>query len=231
MSGNRFLLEIHARNRSMMSMEKMLNAYHLLSQTLLLEVPGAVVELGCYRGLTAVLLQKTLDCHGSQKELSVYDSFEGLPDRDQEDLVPSSERMRSCDYQDNKRVGKGWFKASEEELLSLFDEFQTKAPHIHPGWFQDTLPDQLPNVIAFAHIDADLYQSTLDALEAIYARLSPGAVVLLDDYCDPDQHDKLSALPGVKRACDAFFKDKPEKIEVLVSGKNAYQAFFRKEKS
>ena len=45
----------------MLTVEQAVNLYHLLCQVVLLDVPGEVVELGCYEGTTAILLQTTLD--------------------------------------------------------------------------------------------------------------------------------------------------------------------------
>ena len=57
---------------------------------------------------------------------------------------------------------------------------------------------------------------------------NPAGVVVVDDYCDPAVHDVNNILPGVKRACDEFFADKPEEINVLIAGAEAH-GFFRKE--
>ncbi|MCH7641610.1 hypothetical protein IID22_05445, partial [Patescibacteria group bacterium] len=42
------------------SIEQGMNIYHLLVQTILLKIPGDVVELGCFDGTTSILMQKTL---------------------------------------------------------------------------------------------------------------------------------------------------------------------------
>lgn len=100
-------------------------------------------------------------------------------------------------------------------------------PKIHEGWFADILPTQLPDKISFAHLDGDFYSSILESLIYVYPRLSKGAVVVIDDYCDPKQLDANNILPGVKKACDEFFKDKKEKVSVLVAGCEAH-GYFRK---
>ena len=211
------------RNRTMMDMEKGINLYHLLRQTLLLGIEGDVVELGCYRGLTAALIRETLNRFGSRKALHVYDSFEGLPDKSDHDLVDSDAQMRRCDYLDNKRLGAGWFASPQEALEKTFQERGLELPVIHKGWFSETLPGQLPEKISFAHLDGDFYDSTLQGLEAVYPRLVPGGVIVIDDYCDVKVHKRQNSLPGVKRACDVFFADKPEEVEILPTTRQ-YQA-------
>jgi O-methyltransferase len=51
-------------------------------------------------------------------------------------------------------------------------------------------------------------------------------VCVIDDYCDPEFSD-WNFLPGVKKACDEFFADKPEKVATLYAG-FAAQGYFRK---
>ena len=53
-------------------------------------------------------------------------------------------------------------------------------------------------------------------LHHVYFRLSKGAVLLFMDYHDPISTFKgVPINPGVKAACDLFFKDKPEKVFTL----------------
>ncbi|MFC2135178.1 TylF/MycF/NovP-related O-methyltransferase [Bacteroidota bacterium] len=229
---NDFILEI-LENSSMMTIEQGMNIYHLLSKVISHNIPGSVVELGCFNGLSAALLQKTLDEHNSVKELHLFDSFEGLPDKTELD-GPTGFQKGSC-------------KSSKEEVIKNFQKFSLKIPNIHVGWFNKTLPTQLPEKICFAHLDGDFYSSIMESLENVYPRLSKGAIVIVDDYYDPDINigiqNKLNSntmnknssrtyvvrnfLPGVKNACDNFFKDKPEQMQVLVSGEEAHGYFIK----
>ena len=49
-------------------------------------------------------------------------------------------------------------------------------------WFKDTLPDAPIDRIAVLRLDGDLYESTIQALDALYPRLSPGGFCIIDDY-------------------------------------------------
>ena len=205
-----------------MPLDKGLNLFYLLGQACA-ATAGAVVEFGCYRGFSALILAMSCD-----RTLHIYDSFEGLPDQSDEDRVPYGAEMRSCDRLDNARIGKGWFATSRSEVESRFLDASLPLPHIHEGWFEKLTSEDVPQQIAFAHIDGDFYTSTLAALEAIYPRMPAGGIILLDDYCDPQQHGRQSQLPGVKRACDFFFADKREKAELLATAPDSYQAYVRK---
>ena len=51
-----------------------------------------------------------------------------------------------------------------------------------PGWFKDTLPSAAIESIAVLRLDGDLYESTIQALDALYPRLSIGGFCIIDDY-------------------------------------------------
>ena len=66
------------------------------------------------------------------------------------------------------------------------------------GWFEKTLPEvRIEGGIALFLLDADWYESTLACLEALYDRVVPGGVIIVDDYytwdgCARAGHDFLS---------------------------------------
>ena len=50
------------------------------------------------------------------------------------------------------------------------------------GWFRDTLPHVPIERLAVLRLDGDLYESTIQALDGLYHKLSPGGFVIVDDY-------------------------------------------------
>jgi hypothetical protein len=102
----------------------------------------------------------------------------------------------------------------------------------HKGWFEDTVPDLLPQRIAFAFVDTDLETSTAHVLPHMYERLVPGGICMFGLYTDDTvlarPHTPTPFLsPGVKRAVEAFLRDKPEKAYVLYANENT-NGYFRK---
>lgn len=199
----------------MTNVEQRMNMYHLLTQVLAYDVPGAIVELGCHQGQSAMLFRKILTGCGARRELHVYDSFQGIPD-------PTPEDGTAC-----AQFKRGMMSVSQRALLSGFAKHQLEPPVIHAGWFDATLADGLPDRIAFAHLDGDLYESTKIGLQQVYPRLAKGAVCLIDDYADPAVDNGWNLFPGVKRACDEYLADKPEKVFLLYSGDYSH-GYFRK---
>lgn len=195
------------------NLEQRMNIYHLASQVLAYEVEGDLVEVGCNEGQSSILIRTVMNDFKSQKAFHVYDSFSGLPDTRTED---------GTSYK------AGDLAVSEAVFRKNFADRGLSVPIIHKGWFSDTLTTGLPDRICFAYLDGDLYDSIMVSLEHTYPRLSKGAICLIDDYCDTavDPHG-WNQLPGVKKACDAFLADKPEKVCYLYSGSYTH-GFFRK---
>ena len=54
--------------------------------------------------------------------------------------------------------------------------------HYCRGMVEQTLPKHATDQIAILRRDADWYESTRDELEHLYPRLSPGGVLIIDDY-------------------------------------------------
>jgi O-methyltransferase len=189
------LIELLAECNAMLGFDRAINIAHMVLQTE--AQPGALVELGIGRGATARLMTAL-----TTKLVYVYDSFEGLPDVPPEDQIDPTWK-------------RGTFACSVDEVIAGFRRHGLRLPVVCKGWFADIPDDSLPNAISFAHIDGDLYQSTLDALGKVYDRLTRGAVVILDDY-------GWEMTPGVVRACDEFFADKEEQVMPLLVRSTEY---------
>src|SRR5262249_40687031 len=63
------------------------------------------------------------------------------------------------------------------------------------GWFRDTLPSAPMKQLAVMRLDGDLYESTMDAFNALYPKLSIGGYVIVDDY---------GVIPACKQAVEDF---------------------------
>jgi O-methyltransferase len=63
------------------------------------------------------------------------------------------------------------------------------------GWFKDTLPNAPIEKLAVLRLDGDLYESTIESLDALYAKVSPGGYVIADDY---------GSIPACRKAVDDF---------------------------
>lgn len=153
-----------------------------------LEVPGDFVELGCYEGDTSILLAETLQ--KTDKHLWIYDSFEGLPEKTDED---ASEAGR--DFQ------KGVLAVSKRDVKLRFLRSGLPVPIIKKAWFNELTDQDLPSEIAFAFLDGDLYQSIKDSLRLVEDKIAKGGIIIVHDYNNPE-------LPGVTKAVDEWLGSK-----------------------
>lgn len=163
-----------------------------LDKTLGRNIPGAVVEFGCYIGTTSLFVRRILDDAGQSEDrpFHVYDSFEGLPQKS---------------IQDNNAAGvdfeAGKLYVSKKEFLHQFRAAGLKPPTVHKGWFDQLGPSEVPEPIAFAFLDGDFYDSIISSLRLVWPKMSEGGVIVVDDY-------KRETLPGVERAINDFFQGK-----------------------
>lgn len=144
------------------------------------KVPGALAEVGVFRGGSARLICEVK----GKRELYLYDTWKGLPDPTQPDNGSGFRR--------------GDFGASLEATRKYLSAYE--GVHFYQGLFPETAGDIRHLNFSFVHIDVDLHVATAAALEFFYPRMSKGGVLMSHDYYSP----------GVKRAVDEFFGDKPE---------------------
>jgi O-methyltransferase len=155
-----------------------------------LRLEGDLIECGSYRGGSAAVVAQLLKDTG--KVVHLCDSFQGLPE--------------PCE-KDNYH-GKGSFgDTSAADVRQGFEELGV-AVKIHEGWFSETLRGLQHLRFCTAHIDVDLYESVRECLEFCYPRMTPGGIMIVDDYGDP-------RCLGVKAACDEFLRAVPEKLVQL----------------
>ncbi len=171
----------------------------LLEEILMHDIAGEVVELGCYAGTTTLFLQRLLLTYKSPKQLHAYDSFAGLPPKTAKDASPAGEQFKA-----------GELKAPRSEFVRHFRQAGLPLPFMHKAWFSDLTPADLPEHVAFAFLDGDFYDSIRDSLRLVWPKLSPGAIVVVDDY-------QSEALPGAKRAVDEWLITHPARLQVASS--------------
>jgi O-methyltransferase len=163
-------------------------------------IEGDTAECGAFQGASSYLICRHLA--RTQKKHHIFDSFEGLSSPDSED----------GDY-----WTAGNLASAEEVIRGKLKEFDCVI--YHKGWIPDRFADVSDVKFSFLHVDVDLYQPTLDSLSFFYSRMSPGGIILSDDYGH-------SFCPGAKRAMDTFFANKPEPLVSLPTA----QAFVIKER-
>jgi O-methyltransferase len=165
-----------ARADSMIGLARMDNIQQCVEAVLRDDVPGDLIETGVWRGGATIFMRGVLKAHGdTSRVVWVADSFEGLPPPD-----PIRYPADTGDvFFTNKGLAVGVDRVRHNfERYGLLDE-QVK---FLPGWFKDTLPTAPIEKLAIMRLDGDLYESTWQAIEALYPKLAPGGFCIVDDY-------------------------------------------------
>jgi hypothetical protein len=140
-------------------------------------VPGEVIECGAYKGATSLLLALLGRHNGVCQKVLILDTFAGMPTVSEYDLSrhPGEFRPPADQVALIRR---------QAEALGVADRIE-----IHEGLFTDTFARLAGRDLhfAFVHIDANIYQGTLDACGFTIPLVAPGGLVVFDDYngvCD-----------------------------------------------
>jgi O-methyltransferase len=175
-------------SHTMIGRKRLNNLEHCLAHIVADAVPGDLIETGVWRGGASIFMRGFLRAHGIEDRLVwVADSFAGLP-------APS--RPEDAGYDLSSAAWPG-LAVSLEAVQALFRRYGLLDDHVRflKGWFKDTLPTAPIDRLALLRLDGDLYESTIDALEALYAKVSSGGYVIVDDYF---------SMPPCAQAVDDF---------------------------
>ncbi len=155
------------------------------------KVSGDIVEFGCYRGDTSLLIERVLEREfpDSLARLWIYDSFEGLPSRTTEDASVAGDSFRE-----------GELLVTKREVVERFKKAGLHVPRIRKNFFENLDPENdVPEKISFAFLDGDLYKSIKTSLELVTPKINHDGTILVHDYNNPQ-------LPGVARAVDEWIR-------------------------
>jgi O-methyltransferase len=142
-------------------------------------VPGDFVELGVYKGHTTKFVAEYVEFARWDKRWWLYDTFEGIP---QDQLDPGRENLSAEMY------GEPY---SFEEVRDRFAPFGNII--VTQGRVPEVLAERAPDRIAFMHLDLNTAAAEIAGLEFFYDRLSPGGIIVLDDYAWTASHHQYAA--------------------------------------
>jgi methyltransferase family protein len=164
-------------------------------------VPGNIIEFGVHKGDSTRAIRRALG--RADKRIFACDSFKGLPEK-----------------YENAEVG----------------HFACKPPRIPgvqivEGYFEDSLTPALAKRvgrIALASLDADLYSSTLCALNWLTPLLATGSLLLFDEFLGEKESEKRafetwSAETGIRTIKVAEFLREPSGGGSIIDLRPLYQ--------
>lgn len=176
---------------TMVGLARLANLQACVTDVLHAMVPGDLIETGVWRGGACIFMRAILKAYGDRdRTVWVADSFQGLPKPD--GRFGQDNADSHWQYSDVLAVPLEQVKRNFERY-GLLDE----QVRFLPGWFRDTLHSAPIRQIAVLRLDGDMYSSTIDALTALYPKLSSGGYVIVDDY---------GAVPACRQAVDDYRK-------------------------
>lgn len=170
---------------TMVGRKRLDNLQACIEDVIARNVPGDLIETGVWRGGATILMRAVLKLHCvSDRTVFVADSFQGLP--------PPTDAADGWDL-----TGDAGLAVSVDQVRRNFERFGLLDDQVKflVGWFADTLPKAPIERLSILRLDGDLYSSTMDALLALYPKVSDGGYVIVDDY---------GSWPACKRAVDEY---------------------------
>jgi O-methyltransferase len=156
---------------------KRLNNIQYCAETVIRDgIEGDFIETGVWRGGACIFMRGIIKAYGEPRTVWVADSFAGLP--------PPNAITYTADAGDLHHTVSAWLACSQVQVEANFERYGLLDDQVRflKGWFKDTLPVAPIEHLALLRLDGDMYESTIQALEALYPKLSPGGFVIVDDY-------------------------------------------------
>lgn len=172
---------------TMVGLKRLDNVQDCVETVLREGIPGDLIETGVWRGGTCIFMRGILEAHGdADRRVYVADSFAGLPKPD---------ARFEADRGDTHYL-KRYLAVSREQVAANFERYGLLDERVVflEGWFKDTLPQLESEQLAVIRLDGDMYESTMDAFDNLYHKLSVGGFCIIDDY----------GLEGCRKAVDEF---------------------------
>ncbi len=178
-----------AHAETMIGLKRLDQLQACVEQVLRDDVPGDFIECGAWRGGATIFMRAMLQAYGDPaRRVWVADSFEGLP------------RPNVADYpQDTGDLHHTWpqLAISLETVQANFARYNLLDDRVKflKGWFSDTLANAPVDRLSVLRADGDMYESTIQILDALYPRLSVGGYCIIDDW---------GAVPACKQATQDY---------------------------
>ncbi|WP_079717149.1 TylF/MycF/NovP-related O-methyltransferase [Parapedobacter sp. ISTM3] len=196
------LMRIKTQQLTYLTTKDLFNLYRAAAEVERAGVPGLFIEAGCALGGSAIAIGKA---KSKQREFRIYDAFGLIPPPSEKDDADVHARYEEIKSGKSKGLGNNTYYGYTENLKEVVTAnlakhgvpVETNNIKLIKGYFEDTL--YLTEPVAFAHIDCDWYASVMSCLVQIEPRLSPGGVIVFDDYY---------AWSGCRSAVDEYFRDK-----------------------
>jgi hypothetical protein len=169
------------------------------------DIPGSFVECGVWKGGSMMVVARTLLDHGvGDRELFLFDTFDGMPAPSDSDINLRGDRAADMLAAADKR-DTIWAISHLDETMRNARSVGYPPERIHfiEGRVEETLPGKAPEAIALLRLDMDWHEPTRHALEHLFPRLVRGGVLIVDDY---------GYWRGARKATDEYLQEHQVRI-------------------
>jgi hypothetical protein len=152
------------------------------------KVPGDFIETGVWRGGATIFMRALIEDE-LDRCVWVADSFQGLP-------PPNIERYPiDGNWPENIFHTREYLAVPKLTVIGNFKRYNLLDERVKflQGFFKDTLPGPIKQ-LALLRLDGDMYESTIQVLDALYDKISMGGFIIVDDW----------SINGAKAAVEDF---------------------------
>lgn len=156
------------------------------------KLDGDFVDCGVNTGIFSRAIINYIDFNKTGKTYYLLDTFEGMDPR----FSTDSELSR------HEKIGYYTQNNLYNQVVKTFEDFNVK---IIKGAVPETLPLVDSDKICFLSVDMNCVLPEIEALEYFWCKISPGGIILLDDYGyanstndQKEAHDKFANSKNVK---------------------------------
>lgn len=191
------------RHATMTSDERLMALTAAIRHVVRHKIAGSIVECGVWKGGSSMAAALTLlQEKDTTRDLYLYDTFEGMPPPTDDDRSADGASAQSQLESDEKGTGIWCYSPLEEVKTNMaVTGYPAQQVHLIKGTVEQTIPGQMPKApIALLRLDTDWYESTKHELLHLFPLLSPGGILIIDDYGHWD---------GARKAVDEFLAAQP----------------------
>jgi O-methyltransferase len=162
-------------------------------------IPGAIVECGVWKGGSAMAAARTLERVGDlQRDIVLFDTFRGMTAPADVDRDLAGRSASALLEREDPASSHVWAAASLDEVQQNLSSTGYERLDYVEGDVLETIPSRAPQEIALLRLDTDWYESTRHELHWLFPRISPGGILIVDDY---------GHWSGARRAVDEYFRE------------------------
>jgi len=174
------------RAHTMIGMKRLTNIQECFETVVREKIPGDLIETGVWRGGATILMKGLVKYHNEPRKVFVADSFEGLPKPDAKYGADAGDIHHTLKF----------LAVDVETVKNNFRAYDLLDDDVIfvKGFFETSLKTVPIDKLCILRLDGDMYSSTIQVLDQLYSKVSPGGFVIVDDW----------TLPGCRKAIIDF---------------------------